>query len=241
MDLQSKLLAWGLVQPTNSPAHESSDLANRPVKSGARAEMIACNQCDLLMAYPQLSPGEKARCPRCDYAITSRGHQAMDRLISMSITGLLLLLFASVFPFLGFSTSGQEKQITLLQTASTLWENNYPELGVLTAIFIIIAPATFLGSLLYVLLHLRAGVIPWGGKTLCKWMFHLIPWAMAEVFFLGVLVSLIKVAAMAAVEPGLSLWAFVLFCLVFPAVLALTDRYQIWFWMDHGYRPQTHE
>jgi len=238
MDLQSKLLAMGLVQSTNSAARGSKDLENRPAKNGASAEMIACNQCDLLMAYPRLAPGEKARCPRCGYAITSRGHQAMDRLISMSITGLLLLVFASVFPFLGFSTSGQEKQITLLQTASTLWENNYPELGVLTTIFIIIAPATFLVSLLYVLLHLRAGVIPWGGKTICKWMFHLIPWAMAEVFFLGVMVSLIKVAGMAAVEPGLSLWAFVLFCLVFPAVLGLTDRYQIWFWMDHGYRPQ---
>ncbi|MEO0872894.1 MAG: paraquat-inducible protein A, partial [Pseudomonadota bacterium] len=168
------------------------------------------------MPYPSLAPGESARCPRCGYAIASRTHQAMDRLIAMSITGLLLLVFASAFPFLGYNTSGQEKQITLLQTVSTLWENDYPELGVLTAIFIIIAPALFLASLLYVLLHLRAGAIPPGGKTICKSIFHLIPWAMAEVFFVGVLVSLIKVAAMAAVEPGLSLWAFVLFCLVFP-------------------------
>ncbi len=202
--------------------------------------MIACSQCDLLMEYPRLAPGETAQCPRCGYAITSRAVEAMDRLISMSITGLLLLVFASAFPFLGYNTSGQEKQITLLQTTSTLWENNYPELAVLTAIFIILAPAAFLSSLLYLLLHLRRGVVPWGAKTICKWMFHLVPWAMAEVFFLGVLVSLIKVAAMATVEPGLSLWAFVFFCLVFPAVLTITDRYQLWFWIEHGYRPHSH-
>ena len=41
------------------------------------------------------------------------------------------------------------------------------------------------------------------------------PWGMVEVFMLGVLVSLVKLAHLASVVPGIALWSFAALMLLF--------------------------
>jgi len=52
--------------------------------------------------------------------------------------------------------------------------------------------------------------------------------SMAEVFIIGVLVSLVKIAAMASVVIGISFWAYVGFAVCFTASLSSLDRFQMW-------------
>jgi paraquat-inducible protein A len=54
------------------------------------------------------------------------------------------------------------------------------------------------------------------------------PWSMVEVFVIGVLVSLVKIAAMATVILGVSFWAYVGFAVCFTATLSNLDRLQMW-------------
>lgn len=198
-------------------------------------DMMACHECDLLMSKPNLGVGQKARCPRCNYALAERGKNVLNYMMATSITALLLLIFSLSFPFLGFYSKGQDQNITLWQSIGALWENGFPLLSILGAIFILVMPALYLFSVLYLLTGFkfeRPG--RWSVKLLNS-MFFIRPWAMAEVFFIGVLISLIKVAAMASIQIGLSFWAFVLFCIAFPVVIAMTDRHQLWEWYLHGY------
>ena len=51
---------------------------------------------------------------------------------------------------------------------------------------------------------------------------------MAEVFILGVLASLTKIATMAYIVLGLSFWAYVAFSLCFLIAVTRLDRYQFW-------------
>jgi len=59
-------------------------------------------------------------------------------------------------------------------------------------------------------------------------LFWLSPWSMVEVFIIGVLVSLVKIAALASVVLGISFWAYVGFAVCFTASLSSLDRLQIW-------------
>lgn len=63
-------------------------------------------------------------------------------------------------------------------------------------------------------------------------MFILTPWSMVEVFLIGVLVSLIKIAAMAEVILGISFWAYIAFSVCLTATLANIDRHQLWDWLE---------
>jgi paraquat-inducible protein A len=51
---------------------------------------------------------------------------------------------------------------------------------------------------------------------------------MVEVFLIGVIVSLVKIAAMATVVLGISFWAYVAFTICFTLALSNLDRYQCW-------------
>ncbi len=49
-----------------------------------------------------------------------------------------------------------------------------------------------------------------------------------EVFMLGTLVSLVKLAKLAEIIPGISLWAFALLIFTTAAQLYFLDRHQVW-------------
>lgn len=197
-------------------------------------QKVACHECDLLQTMPKLNAGDKAYCPRCGHLISQLSHNAAERLIALSISALILLVTAVSFPFMAFSAKGKEQVITLLESTTELWQLGYEELGVLIFLFILWIPASFLFGLLYLLIPLYLGVRPPFSTQICRWLFTLTEWSMAEVFLIGVLVSLVKITSMAVVSPGISFWAYILFSLLLTAVISQADKYQIWRWIDQG-------
>ena len=53
-------------------------------------------------------------------------------------------------------------------------------------------------------------------------------WSMVEVFFIGVLVSYVKIVHMATVVIGISFWAYAIFTITFTMTISNLDRYQTW-------------
>ncbi len=89
-------------------------------------------------------------------------------------------------------------------------------------------PALMIGALVALLIPLRSGrrsawLVPSG-----RFLFFLSPWSMVEVFVIGVIVSLVKIAAMATVILGISFWAYVAFAVCFTATFTNLDRLQLW-------------
>ena len=54
------------------------------------------------------------------------------------------------------------------------------------------------------------------------------PWGMVEVFLLGVLVSLVKLAHLAEVLPSIGIWAYGALMLLFTALGASFDSRKLW-------------
>ena len=54
------------------------------------------------------------------------------------------------------------------------------------------------------------------------------PWGMVEVFMLGVLVSLVKLAHLAGIVPGIALWAFAALMFVMAAIASVLDPRDLW-------------
>ena len=118
--------------------------------------------------------------------------------------------------------------MTLPRTAVELNDQGYATLAVLVLGPIIGIPALMLATILALLVPIRRRLrAPWlvpAGRLL----FFLSPWSMVEVFVIGVLVSLVKIGAMATVVLGISFWAYVGFAVCFTASLSSLDRFEIW-------------
>jgi paraquat-inducible protein A len=137
-------------------------------------------------------------------------------------------LFASLpFDFLSFSANGQSSSIDILGGLWILVEKDYGLLALVQAIAVLILPAYVLISLLYLLVPLSLGSRPKNAKWVLKILFKLLPWTMAEIFLIGVLVSLIKIMSMADIGIGLSFYAYLFFTLFMTITLLYVDKYQL--------------
>lgn len=181
-----------------------------------------------MVDVPVLEVGKQALCPRCNYMLSANRYYAQERIFAFSLSALLFLLLANAFPFLGFSAQGQERTVTLLQSVAILITENFPSLAVLVFAFIIFIPGLFLIGIIYVSSGLTLGRLLPGMKRILRWSFMLVPWCMGEIFLIGILVSFIKIVAIADIAIGLSFWAYILFSVCMVEVVLHLDRREFW-------------
>jgi paraquat-inducible protein A len=188
----------------------------------------ACLECDLLLPTPHLEEGQRATCPRCKHHLAALPKDGLARALALALAAVLFLLLSLWFPFLSFAVGGFENMMTLPQTAIELAVNGRELLALLVAGFIIFIPATTLAAILAMLVPLVRGKnAPWLVGT-ARLVSQLSPWSMAEVFVIGVIVSLVKLMSLATVVLGFSFWAYAAFTVCLTATLAGLDRVFLW-------------
>ena len=191
-------------------------------------EPLACMQCDLLVTVGELRGGVRARCPRCGFVLSARVNDGLNRAMACGLAAAFLLVMANSFPFLALEAGGFENVMTLPRAAVILYRDGYWTIAVIVLGAIVAVPAIMIGLLFSLVVPLvRGRSAPWlvpAGRLL----FSLSTWSMAEVFVIGVIVSLVKVGQMATVVIGLSFWTYVAFSLCFTAAMASLDKLEVW-------------
>ncbi|MBF7073907.1 paraquat-inducible protein A [Glaciecola sp. MH2013] len=171
-------------------------------------------------------------CPRCKHVIAVGHNNAKHYVLALCVTALILLAVACSFSFISFASNGQARTINLLQTFTELYAQGYIFVSLLVFLFILLLPLLYLLSLSYIILstRYRLGFLPVIG--LGKVISHILPWSMAEVFLIGVLVALIKIISMADIFLQASFWAYVLFAPLFTHIVFIVDNHRLWRWVD---------
>jgi paraquat-inducible protein A len=192
------------------------------------AELMACHECDALQQVPPLPPGRRARCTTCGHVLLRNPKGGMDHTLALFTTALVLLLLANAFPFLTLDISGREETSTLFGASVGLYRSGMGELAVVVFITSILGPALLISSCIYVLVSVRIGRELPAVRTALAWVSHLEPWGMMDVFMLGVLVSFVKLAGMADIHIGPSLYAFVALILVTASAMSHLEPELLW-------------
>ncbi|MEM0909848.1 MAG: paraquat-inducible protein A [Pseudomonadota bacterium] len=194
---------------------------------------IACPHCDNLIQLPeQVLPKQEVYCPRCHSHIFEQHHFGTQRSLAYSVSALILLIIAISFPFLTLEAGGQVRTISLWEASLDLYIQGFWFLAILVLMFIIVVPLLYL-SLLITLLLARKKMFSYRvAVRSAKALSYMTSWAMADVFIVGVLVSLIKVIEMADIFMGTSFWAYLAFAIIFVMITQVANRYQLWTWVE---------
>ena len=191
-------------------------------------ETIACPDCDLLQNVPELSPGTKARCPRCAHTVAVRMAEPIDLPLALTVTAAIVFIVANTSPLMNLSAVGRYASTTIAGGAYQMLLEGEAITGVIVAFCAVIAPAGYILLMLTLLLAARRPPAPqWVGEMLRGAEF-MQPWSMNEVMMLGILVALIKIAELANVDAGVGLYAVGALVLLFPAIMASFDPDEIW-------------
>ncbi|MBF58337.1 paraquat-inducible protein A [Halomonas sp. FeN2] len=214
--------------PVNAPLVDSLP----PEARTQRRRLRACHECDWVSALPPLNSGEKASCPRCSHVLVKRHRYPAQRSMALAIASLVALMLAVSFPFISFTVSGVSNRIELTQTATTLIGFHQPVVAIAVIMTIVVLPAVYLLGVVWLQFGLlRDRPLPFS-RDIARSLAHLTPWMMADVFIIGALVSLIKIAGLAEVAIGISFWAFCAFALLLLMTSQSLDADWMWFSLE---------
>ncbi|WP_330961974.1 paraquat-inducible protein A [Photobacterium sp. 53610] len=200
------------------------------------AGITGCEECGLVVTLPELAPGQRANCPRCGHLLMKTVPHPQHRTLAYGIACLMMLVLSVSFPFMSFSVKGIRQEITLMHSAEMLSQFENGPLALLLLLTVVVLPACYVSSVLYLYwLSGKHGKINRDSvnqrvKRLCRLTLRIEPWLMVDVFLIGILVSLVKIAALADVGLGMSFWAFCLYTVLVVKCVSMVDR--TWLWLQ---------
>ena len=191
-------------------------------------ELVACHECDLLMRKPHLALGEKAQCPRCGYELYAHRHNVVERSLALVIAALLLYVPANFLPIMQLNLLGQVSQDTVWSGVVGLFDTGMQGIAVVVFLCSMGIPLLKLLCQLAVLLSIRWNIGREYGLLIYRIYHHLKDWGMLEVYLMGVLVAIVKLADLAELSLGLGLTCFVSLLLVQVWLEVVMSPHQIW-------------
>ncbi len=225
--------AWNFNQAHKLGQDKHEDVSGFTKKGQNQTEysmttLIACHECDLIHQIGPLPRGGTARCSRCGAVLHRHKRNSLDRTLALTIAGLMLFALSNSFPFLSMKMQAQVQESILFTGIWNLYAGGEWEVALLVLLTTIVAPLFQLLGLLHVLLPLKLNLRPLMLVPVFRIVQRLTPWSMMEVFLLGILVSVVKLAGMATIVPGISLYAFLGLIVILAASAASLDPHAIW-------------
>ena len=190
--------------------------------------LIECHDCGLFLRAKALPERSTAKCPRCGAGLYRRTHRGIDHAIALSIAGVFLFAIANVYPFMTFKLDGREQVSTLITGVWEFLGQGLWPLAVLVLACTIVIPLAIILGTLAVLIPVRYGLRVRGLGHLFRIVETMRPWAMMEVFMLGVLVAYVKLTDLATLEIGPALFAFTALIFVLAAAESSIEPREVW-------------
>lgn len=191
------------------------------------SQTIACPKCDTLYRVDDDIAARDTRCLRCGHRLTYGRTGAIVRVVGLAMTSAILMALAMFLPFLNLSTGGRTVSASLVEVVTGFTEGIMVPLAFAVLGFIVVLPFTRFLLLIFALGPVAASRPAWpGAATALRWAFWLKPWAMAEIFMVGVAVALVKLAGLASIGMGAAFWVL--------AGVVLLTAYQETFMCRHS-------
>lgn len=191
---------------------ESAVTVSNP--SPAVAAIALCRECGWVMRVPALAPSDRACCPRCGHHVAAHTQAGHHTTMAWSLATLIVLGLVFAFDFLSFKVRGIGHTMWFMDAAQTLVGYDYTFLAILFLLTTVVLPGLYLCALLYICIALtRQQGLPYA-VDVARLVRPVEPWMMSDVFIVGVLVGLIKVATLVVIGIGLSFVAFCIYSLM---------------------------
>ncbi|NQD93718.1 paraquat-inducible protein A [Pseudomonas sp. CrR25] len=190
--------------------------------------LIACHECDLLMRKPHVEDGERVECPRCGYELYSHRHQVVRRSLALVSAALLLYVPANFLPIMHLNLLGQTTEDTVWSGVLGLYDSGMQGIAAVVFLCSMAVPLLKLLCQLAVLLSIRLDLGRSYGLLLYRIYHHLRDWGMLEVYLMGILVAIVKLADLADISLGLGLFCFGALLLLQVWLEVTMSPHQIW-------------
>jgi paraquat-inducible protein A len=198
------------------------------------SSVIVCPSCDLAHRAGREPPTTRMRCARCLALLQRPENGNIDAAIGLAAAAFLLFLLSNAYPLVAIESNGATRATTLLGATLGLYRQDHALLAALVFLTTIVSPFLQIATLLYLLIPLRRGREARGQTLLFRLLTQVRPWTFVEVFMLGAVVALVRLASFARVMPGIALWSCVFLMMALAALTSRTSPGQFWRWVEQN-------
>lgn len=196
-------------------------------------DLVCCPVCDALHEVGEVPAGQRLRCVRCRTLIAVDRPEAILRIVVLAATALVLMTIVVFYPFLELRNGMFVSRASVFDTVMSFSQGIMAPLSIATAVFVIVLPVARLSLLIWALGPLSVDRPPWPGAAFAlRWAEILKPWAMAEIFMVGVAVALVKLADLATLSMGPAFWSFTAIVVITAVKDTQMSKHSIWSALD---------
>lgn len=201
------------------------DNVNTKDQSGT---LFVCHECDALQRVPDVAPGHDAICIRCKSRLFRNPKGGIDKPLALVIAVMIMFIVANVHPIMDLTIVGVKLTTTITGAAYVFLQSGSPELAAIVWLPSVLIPGLIIAGLFYVLFSIRFQLNWPYTKPILMLIGRLLPWGMMDVFLLGILVSMVKLASLASIVVGIGFYAFVLGVVLYAATIASLEPHILW-------------
>ena len=170
---------------------------------------VICKKCNTLHRKIPLHQGGKALCSKCNTLIYRRDDNMVDKTLAFVITSLISLSVAFQFTIISININGLEQSLSLLSLFAVLLEHQEYLVGLMFLFLIVLFPFMMLSSMFFVLFFIKIKKYAYTVKRLLILLSHIKHWNMLDIFFISLLVAMVKLFDYARIEVGISFMALI--------------------------------
>jgi paraquat-inducible protein A len=173
-------------------------------------QFIICKKCNTLHRKIPLHQGGKALCSKCNTLIYQRDDNMLEKTLALVITTLISLLVAFQFTIISININGLEQSLSLMSLFAVLLEYHQYLVGLMFLFLIVLFPLMMLSSMFFILFFMKIEKYGYIVRRLLILLSRLKHWSMLDIFFISLLVAMVKLFDYAQIELGISFMALIL-------------------------------
>ncbi len=187
-----------------------------------------CHECDEISKISTPNRPGRYKCPNCGAKLYTYKPGMIDKLYAYNMAALLLFVLTNYFPFLSFEAAGNASHANFTTAILYLYREEQWLMGTAILLTTVLFPMIRIFTNIVLFGSLFHNYLPVYATQMIKVINTLSPWGMLDVFFLGILVSIVKLVKMGTIIPGISLWAYMTMVLILAAAQAAYDPHEVW-------------
>ncbi len=171
--------------------------------------LIICPVCQTLHKRRPIKRDEEARCIKCDTLLYKNIDGIEYKIFAFAISAFIFFFLANIFNLISINLSGFTGSFTLIEAILDLFNQGYVLVSLFALLVLEVYPFfvllfSFLFALFMIVGFKRSAKKVLTGLELVS------RWSMLDIFFIAILVAMVKIFEYASIEFDIAFWALFL-------------------------------
>ncbi|NPA64978.1 MAG: hypothetical protein GXO16_08395 [Epsilonproteobacteria bacterium] len=173
-------------------------------------KLIICPRCGALHKKRRLDFGEVALCSVCEEKLMQSCKGVEYKVLAFSFAGIIFFLIANLFSIVSIDIGGLDASMRLYEAIYRLFEEGYVLIAFFSFLVLELYPALLMVALMMYGFAMILGKKE-GARSILRVVASLEEWSMVDIFFVSILVAMVKVYEYASIEFGIAFWSMAIF------------------------------